>query len=65
MSASMYCTKCKNLRANGKFCWNCGEKLENGINLSCGTCGSQVQDPTDNFCRECGEKANWVKSVVA
>lgn len=55
-NAGARCTKCgTQLTANAKFCFNCGEKIEQPQNIFCTECGSPM--PADaKFCMNCGTR---------
>lgn len=51
---TMACPRCRHMGAPGKFCENCGTKIEMP-DLFCPQCSTQVS-PTTRFCPECGTK---------
>lgn len=55
------CTKCGTPNpADGKFCRNCGNKMQNNT-VKCGKCGNEV--PSDSkFCPECGNQLKGSKN---
>lgn len=50
-SQQAVCPSCHQLAGNGKFCTNCGAKLE----TVCGSCGAKYNAGT-KFCGQCGAK---------
>jgi membrane protease subunit (stomatin/prohibitin family) len=55
-AATMACPKCGHQNpVGGKFCSNCGEKIEAAAGGFCANCGAQLA-PGSKFCSECGQK---------
>jgi membrane protease subunit (stomatin/prohibitin family) len=55
-AATMACPKCGHQNpVGGKFCGNCGEKIEAAAGGFCSNCGAQLA-PGSKFCSECGQK---------
>jgi membrane protease subunit (stomatin/prohibitin family) len=56
-AATMACPKCGHQNpVGGKFCGNCGEKIEAAAGGFCSNCGAQLK-PGSKFCSECGQQA--------
>lgn len=55
-NANLACAKCGiKIPANAKFCFNCGEKIEQPQKIFCSECGSPM--PADaKFCMNCGTR---------
>lgn len=55
-NANLKCAKCgTQIPANAKFCFNCGEKIEQPQKIFCTECGSAM--PADaKFCMNCGTR---------
>ena len=47
----MQCPRCQHENPGGKFCGECGARLE----LHCAACG-EPNPPGNKFCQECGER---------
>src|SRR5262249_3585639 len=47
----MQCPRCQHENPGGKFCSECGARLE----LRCAACG-EPKPPGNKFCSECGER---------
>jgi membrane protease subunit (stomatin/prohibitin family) len=55
-AATVACPKCGHQNpVGGKFCGNCGEKIEAAAGGFCTNCGAQLA-PGSKFCNECGQK---------
>lgn len=55
-AATVACPKCGHQNpVGGKFCSNCGEKIEAAAGGFCTNCGAQLA-PGSKFCSECGQK---------
>lgn len=52
MSEMMYCRHCAMVRAEGEYCWRCGEKLVKG-QFACPHC-KQIVVVSHSFCPSCG-----------
>lgn len=53
----LHCPKCGAIvRAEDKYCWNCGAKLI--FIYTCPNCGAEVSSE-DKYCRYCGYKLRW------
>jgi predicted ATPase/class 3 adenylate cyclase len=53
----MQCPRCQHENTGGKFCGECGARLE----LRCPACG-EPNPPTNKFCQECGERFTAAQS---
>src|SRR5215208_3143230 len=55
----MQCAQCEHENTGGKFCGECGARLE----LRCAAC-DQLNPPGNKFCQECGERLTTAPTVA-